>query len=160
VIAVGSPVIGKREPKSVLMGVVSYEHSHKCRSLQRRSKTSWTNWKRQSSADCVPGRPSSGYEPFSRILAKARFRTGPEDIRCRGRNPGTRFEKIPAPPERGDQEPVFFGSPLPGRHDQGRMQKRLSSRSSGIVESVGSGRGPDSELSACENPADELSYRR
>ena len=40
-------------------------------------------------------------------------------------------------------------TPLPRRHYQGRMQKRLSARSSGFVESVGSGGRSDSELSMC-----------
>jgi ribosomal-protein-serine acetyltransferase len=42
---------------------------------------------------------------------------------------------------------VLIGTPISGCNLKGGMQKRLSSRSSGIVESVGSGGGSDSELS-------------
>jgi len=41
---------------------------------------------------------------------------------------------------------MLLGSPLPGCNHQGRMQKRLSARSSGVVESPRSGGRPDSEL--------------
>jgi hypothetical protein len=37
-------------------------------------------------------------------------------------------------------------APISGFDHEGRMQKRLSTRSSGIVESVGSSGGSDSEL--------------
>ena len=62
---------------------------------------------------------------------------------------GTCFDKILPDSERGDQKSVFLGSPLSGCDHQGRMQKRLSARSSGVVESVGSGGRSDSELTMC-----------
>ena len=61
---------------------------------------------------------------------------GPEDIRCRGRSLGTCFDQIPAPPERSDQKSVLLSPPISGRHRQTRMQKRLSARSSGVLESL------------------------
>jgi hypothetical protein len=42
-----------------------------------------------------------------------------------------------------------IGTPIQRRYHQGRMQIRLSARPSGTLESVGSGRGSDSELSPC-----------
>ena len=41
---------------------------------------------------------------------------------------------------------MHLGTPLPGRYHKGRMQTRLSARSSGIVESPSSGGRSDSEL--------------
>jgi hypothetical protein len=77
-----------------------------------------------------------------------------EDIRRGRRDPGTCFDKILPDSDRRDQESVFFGSPLPGRYHQGRMQIRLSARPSGTLESVGSSRGSDSELSPCADDTD------
>ena len=57
--------------------------------------------------------------------------------------------EIFAPPKRGDQKSVFFGAPVPGRHDQGRMQKRLSARSSGNIESSESSRRFNLEPTVC-----------
>ncbi len=71
---------------------------------------------------------------------------GPENIRCRGRSLGTCCEEILPDSQRCDQEFVFVGPPISGRHRQTRMQKRLSARSSSFVESVGSGGGSDSAL--------------
>ena len=71
---------------------------------------------------------------------------GPENLRCRGRSLGTCFDEISPDSERSHQKFVFVGSPLSGRDHQARMQKRLSARSSGFVESVGSGGRSDSEL--------------
>jgi hypothetical protein len=81
--------------------------------------------------------PEKGPKSGLMILAKQQFRHGSEDIRCRGRNFGTRSHEISPDQERGDQKSVFFGAPISRRHYQGRMQKRLSARSSGIVESIG-----------------------
>ena len=44
------------------------------------------------------------------------------------------------------QELVLLGTPLPGRDHQGRMQKRLSARSSSVVESPKSSGGSDPKL--------------
>ena len=41
---------------------------------------------------------------------------------------------------------MFLGTPISGRHHQSRMQKRLSARPSGTLESTRSGRRFDSEL--------------
>jgi hypothetical protein len=60
--------------------------------------------------------------------------TGSEDIRRGRRDPGTCFDKILPDSERGDQKFVLLGSPLPGRDHQGRVQKRLSARSSSVVD--------------------------
>ena len=73
--------------------------------------------------------------------------TGPEDIRCRGRSLGTRFDEILPDSERGDQKSVLLGSPISRCDHQGRMQNRLSARSSGTLESSRSSGGSDSELS-------------
>jgi hypothetical protein len=40
---------------------------------------------------------------------------GPKDLRRGGRNLGTGFGQILAPPERGDQKSVFFGTSISGR---------------------------------------------
>src|SRR6202035_5594872 len=69
-----------------------------------------------------------------------------EDIRCRGRSVGTRFEEILPSPERCNQKSVFLGAPLSRCYHQVGMQRRLSARSSGVVESSRSGGGSDSEL--------------
>jgi hypothetical protein len=69
-----------------------------------------------------------------------------EDIRCRGRSVGTRFEEILPSAERCDQKSVFLGAPLSRCYHEGGMQRRLSARSSGVVESSRSGGGSDSEL--------------
>ena len=69
-----------------------------------------------------------------------------EDIRCRGRSVGTRFEEILPSPERCNQKSVFLGWPLSRCYDQGGMQRRLSTRSSSVVEGSRSGGGSDSEL--------------
>src|SRR5580693_1840150 len=69
-----------------------------------------------------------------------------EDIRCRGRSVGTRFEENLPSPQRCNQKSVFFGAPLSRCYHQGGMQRRLSARSSGVVESSRSGGGSDSEL--------------
>jgi SOS response associated peptidase (SRAP) len=49
---------------------------------------------------------------------------------------------------------MLLGSPLPGCNHQGRMQKRLSSRPSGVVESSRSGGRSDWELSPCADHKD------
>jgi hypothetical protein len=72
--------------------------------------------------------------------------TGSEDILGGGRNLGTCFEEISPDSKRGDQKSVLLGSSLPGRDHRGRKQKRLSSRSSGVVESPRSGGGSDPKL--------------
>jgi hypothetical protein len=69
--------------------------------------------------------------------------TGPKNIRCRGRSLGTCFDEILPDSKRGHKEFVLLGPPLSGRHRQTRMQTRLSARSSGFVESVGSSGGSD-----------------
>src|SRR5271165_1240992 len=69
-----------------------------------------------------------------------------EDIRCRGRSVGTRSEEILPSPERCNQKSVFLGAPLSRCYHQGGMQRRLSARSSGVVESSRSGGGSDSKL--------------
>src|ERR1700730_18998843 len=61
--------------------------------------------------------------------------TGPEDIRCGGRNFGAGFDEILPDSKRGAQKFALLGSPISGRHRQTRMQKRLSPRSLGFVES-------------------------
>ena len=73
--------------------------------------------------------------------------TFPEDFRCRRRSLGTCLDENSSPPKRCDQKSVLLGPPISGRYRKGRMQKRLSSRSSGFVEGVGSGGRFDSELS-------------
>ena len=78
-----------------------------------------------------------------------------EDFRCGRRDPGTCSDEIPPPPERRDQKSVFLRPSIPRRDHQGRMQKRLSARSPGVVESVRSGGGSDSELSPCADDTDE-----
>jgi hypothetical protein len=80
-------------------------------------------------------------------MANVPIPTPLENIRRGRRDPGTCFDKILPDSERRDQEFVLLGTPLPGRDHQGRMQKRLSARPSGTLESVGSSRGSDSELS-------------
>ncbi len=40
----------------------------------------------------------------------------------------TRFGENPPDSERGDQRSLCAGTPLSGRHHQGRMRKRLSAR--------------------------------
>ena len=60
---------------------------------------------------------------------------------------GTCSDQILSDSERGDQKFVFLGTPISGRHHQSRMQKRLSARTSGPLESSRSGGGSDSELS-------------
>ena len=49
-------------------------------------------------------------------------------------------------PQRCNQKSVFLGAPLSRCYHQGGMQRRLSARSSGVVESSRSGGGSDSEL--------------
>jgi hypothetical protein len=85
--------------------------------------------------------------------------TGPKDIRRGGRNLGTRFDEVFPESERGDQKSVFIRTPLSGHHHQGRMQKRLSARSSCFVESVGSGGGSDSELIQCADKGVSPDFR-
>ena len=93
--------------------------------LQRLRMGSLGAWKRRDSAACS------------------------EDIRRRERGLGTCLGENAQDSKRSDQNFVLLGTPLPRRHHQGGMQKRLSPRSSGFVESVGSGRRSDSELSMC-----------
>jgi hypothetical protein len=81
--------------------------------------------------------------------------TGPKNIRCRGRSLGTCFDEILPDSKRGHKEFVLLGPPLSGRHRQTRMQTRLSARSSGFVESVGSSGGSDSELIQCADDTEE-----
>ena len=50
-------------------------------------------------------------------------------------------------PQRCNQKSLFLGAALSRCHHQGGMQRRLSARSSGVVESFRSGGGSDSELS-------------
>src|ERR1700732_657441 len=69
-----------------------------------------------------------------------------EDIRCRRRSVGTRSEEILPSPERCNQKSVFLGAPLSRCYHQGGMQRRLSARASGVVESSRSGGGSDCEL--------------
>src|SRR5271165_1671272 len=59
---------------------------------------------------------------------------------------GTRSEEILPSPERCNQKSVFLGAPLSRCYHQGGMQRRLSARASGVVESSRSGGGSDSEL--------------
>jgi len=49
-------------------------------------------------------------------------------------------------PQRCNQKSVFLGAALSRCHHQGGMQRRLSARPSGVVESFRSGGGSDSEL--------------
>ena len=49
-------------------------------------------------------------------------------------------------PQRCNQKSVFLGAALSRCHHQGGMQRRLSARSSSVVESCRSGGGSDSEL--------------
>jgi hypothetical protein len=72
--------------------------------------------------------------------------SGSEDLQRGRRDPGTCFDQILPPPEQSDQKSVFLSPPIQGRNHQGRMQKRLSARSSGALESSRSGRGSDSGL--------------
>ena len=50
---------------------------------------------------------------------------------------------------------MFFRPPLSGLDPQGRMQIRLSARSTGTLESPRSGGGSDSELDPCADVTDE-----
>jgi hypothetical protein len=86
--------------------------------------------------------------PF-RVRKRRDSATGSEDLRRRGRSLGTRFDEIISDSERGNQKSLFLGPPISGCGHQGRMQKRLSARSSSIVESLGSGGRFDSGLSRC-----------
>jgi hypothetical protein len=109
-------------------------------------------------ARIVKAKPPAGLErtptaPFGSLRGWKHHdsATGPEDIRCGGRNFGTGFDEIPAPAERGDQKFVFLCSPISGCHRQIRLQSRLSARPSGFVEGVGPGGGFDSKLSKRES---------
>ena len=113
----------------------------------KRFKTCWTIGSVKGEPTACLERPPADTRPSLGSWQNRDSATGPEDIRCGGRNLGTCFDEISSDSERGDQKPVFIGTPVPGRHHQGRMQTRLSARSSGFVESVGSGGGSDSELS-------------
>jgi hypothetical protein len=95
------------------------------------------------------------WEPASKYISVAIPPPAQKTFDAEGENLGTRFAEILADSERGDQKSVFVGSPISRRDDQGRMQKRLSSRSSGTLESVGSGGGSDSELIQCAEDTDE-----
>jgi hypothetical protein len=104
----------------------------------------------------IKAKPGARLECFAETpLGSLRHRkrrdstSGPEDLRCRGRSPATCLNKSFQDSQRSDQKFVLLCTPLPRRHHQGGMQKRLSARSSSFVESVGSGRRSDSELSMC-----------
>src|SRR5271166_1494366 len=104
------------------------------------------SWKHQSRAVCLLGAcckdPHGSLGDGKRCDSSA----GSEDIRCRGRSVGTRSEEILPSPERCNQKSVFLGAPLSRCYHQGGMQRRLSARSSGVVESSRSGGESDSEL--------------
>ena len=82
--------------------------------------------------------------------------TGTKDLRCRGRSLGTCFDQILPDSKRCNQKFVFFRTAIPRRHRQTRMQKRLSARSSGTMESIGSGGTSDSGLSRCVDDTERL----
>jgi hypothetical protein len=126
-----------------------------CRSLPRRSKTSWTNWKRQSRADACLERLAAAPLGSFRGGERCDSGTGSEDIRRGRRAAGTCFDQILPNSERGDEKLMLLSSPLSGRHYKGRLQKRLSARSSSVVESPRSGGGSDSELIQCADDTDE-----
>ena len=113
----------------------------------KRFKTSWTIGSVKGEPTACLERPPADTRPSLGSWQNRDSATGPEDIRCGGRNLGACFDEISSDLERGDQKPVFIGTPVPGRHHKGGVQTRLSARSSGFVESVGWGGGSDSELS-------------
>ena len=67
-------------------------------------------------------------------------------------------EEILPSPERCNQKSVFLGAPLSRCYHQGGMQRRLSARSSGVVESSRSGGGSDSELNHVSEVMATVSY--
>jgi hypothetical protein len=104
------------------------------------------SWKHQSRAVCVLGACCKDFAWFSPTPETLRFRLRPRRPSMLRVKPGTCFDKILQNSQRSDQKFVRICAPLSRCYHQGGMQRRLSARSSGVVESSRSGGGSDSEL--------------